>query len=302
MNKDYSRRSLLKNMAGSAAVLSTGMLIPASLRAEITKEQLKEDLLSLKVKGNINHSVCKWCYPKIALDDLCKAAKDIGLSSIELLGPEEWPTLKKYGLTCAMPWGAGKGIENGWNNPQLHDELLASFEDIIPKAANAGLKTIITFSGNRKGMSDEQGLENCAMGLKRLMKTAEKHKVTVTMELLNSKVNHKDYQCDNTKWGVELAKRIGSDRFKLLYDIYHMQIMEGDVIRTIQENHPYFSHYHTGGVPGRNEIDETQELHYPAIMKAIVATGFKGFVGQEFIPKHAEPLVSLRKSVQICDV
>lgn len=302
MNKEYSRRSLLKNMAGSAAVLSAGMLIPAGLRAEITKEQLKEDLLSLKVKGNINHSVCKWCYPKIALDDLCKAAKDIGLSSIELQGPEEWPIIKKYGLTCAMPWGAGKGIENGWNNPQLHDELLASFEDIIPKVANAGLDKIITFSGNRRGMSDEQGLENCAMGLKRLMKTAEKHKVTVTMELLNSKVNHKDYQCDNTKWGVELAKRIGSDRFKLLYDIYHMQIMEGDVIRTIQESHPYFSHYHTGGVPGRNEIDDTQELNYPAIMKAIVATGFKGFVGQEFIPKHAEPLVSLRKSVQICDV
>lgn len=301
MNK-YSRRNVLKNLAGSAAVLSTGMMIPAGLRAEVTKEQLKEDLLSLKVKGNINHSVCKWCYPKIALDDLCKAAKEIGLSSIELLGPEEWPTLKKYGLTCAMPWGAGKGIENGWNNPQLHDELLASFEDIIPKAANAGLDKIITFSGNRKGMSDEQGLENCAAGLKRLMKTAEKYKVTVTMELLNSKVNHKDYMCDTTKWGVDLAKRIGSDRFKLLYDIYHMQIMEGDVIRTINEYHPYFSHYHTGGVPGRNEIDDTQELYYPAIMKAIVATGFKGFVGQEFIPKHAEPLVSLKKSVQICDV
>jgi hydroxypyruvate isomerase len=302
MKKQYSRRSVLRNLAGSAAVLSTGMLLPAGLRAEITKEQLKEDLLSLKVKGNINHSVCKWCYPKIALDDLCKAAKEIGLSSIELQGPEEWPTIKKHGLTCAMPWGAGKGIENGWNNLQLHDELLASFEDIIPKVANAGLDKIITFSGNRKGMSDEQGLENCAIGLKRLMKTAEKHKVTVTMELLNSKVNHKDYMCDTTKWGVELAKQIGSDRFKLLYDIYHMQIMEGDVIRTINDFHPYFSHYHTGGVPGRNEIDDTQELNYPAIMKAIAATGYKGFVGQEFIPKHAEPLVSLKKSVQICDV
>ncbi len=302
MKKQYSRRNVLKSLAGSAALLSTGMLVPSGLRAEIAKEQMKEDLKSLKLKGRINHSVCKWCYPKIALEDLCKAAKDIGLASIELLGPEEWPTLKKYGLTCAMPWGAGKGIENGWNNPQLHNELLASFEEVIPKAANAGLDKIITFSGNRKGISDEQGLENCAMGLKRLMKTAEKHKVTVTMELLNSKVNHKDYQCDRTKWGVELAKRIGSDRFKLLYDIYHMQIMEGDVIATIKESHPYISHYHTGGVPGRNEIDETQELNYPAIMKAIVDTGYKGFVGQEFIPKHKEPLVSLRKSVQICDV
>jgi hydroxypyruvate isomerase len=302
MNKQYSRRSVLKNLAGSAAVLSTGMLVPAGLRAEITKEQLKEELQSLKLKGRINHSVCKWCYPNIPLDDLCKVAKEIGLSSIELQGPEEWPTIKKHGLTVAMPWGAGKGIENGWNNPALHDELLASFEDIIPKVANAGLDKIITFSGNRKGISDELGLENCAKGLKRLMKTAEKHKVTVTMELLNSKVNHKDYQCDNTKWGVELAKRIGSDRFKLLYDIYHMQIMEGDVIATIKQYHPYFSHYHTGGVPGRNEIDETQELYYPAIMKAIADTGYKGFVGQEFIPKHKEPLMSLRKSVEICDV
>jgi hydroxypyruvate isomerase len=302
MSKTYSRRNVLKNLAGSAALLSTGVLLPGVACAEPEKEQFKEEIMSLKLKGHVNHSVCKWCYPNIPLDDLCKASKDIGLSSIELQGPEEWPIIKKYGLTCAMPWGAGKGIENGWNNPALHNELLASFEDIIPKVANAGLDKIITFSGNRKGLSDEQGLENCAMGLKRLMKTAEKYKVTVTMELLNSKVNHKDYQCDHTKWGVELTKRIGSEQFKLLYDIYHMQIMEGDVIATIKEYHPYISHYHTGGVPGRNEIDETQELNYPAIMKAIVETGYKGFVGQEFIPKHKEPLVSLRKSVQICDV
>jgi hydroxypyruvate isomerase len=302
MSRTYSRRNVLKNLAGNAALLSTGVLLPGVIRAELEKEQFKEDLRLLKLKGHINHSVCKWCYPNIPLDELCKAAQDIGLSSIELQGPEEWPTIKKYGLTCAMPWGAGKGIENGWNNPALHHELLASFEDIIPKAAHAGLDKIITFSGNRRGLSDEQGLENCAMGLKRLMKTAEKYKVTVTMELLNSKVNHKDYQCDHTKWGVELAKRIGSEQFKLLYDIYHMQIMEGDVIATIREYHPYISHYHTGGVPGRNEIDETQELNYPAIMKAIAETGYKGFVGQEFIPKHKEPLVSLRKSVQVCDV
>jgi hydroxypyruvate isomerase len=302
MNKQFSRRAALKNLAGSAALLSTGMLLPAGVRAEMAKEQLKRTVTTPALKGRVNHSVCKWCYRDIPLEDLCKAAKVIGLSSIELLGPEEWPTLKKYGLTCAMPWGAGKGIENGWNNPQLHDELLASFEDVIPKAANAGFEKIITFSGNRKGLSDEQGLENCALGLKRLMKTAEKHKVTVTMELLNSKVNHKDYQCDHTKWGVELVKRVGSDHFKLLYDIYHMQIMEGDVIATIKEYHPFISHYHTGGVPGRNEIDETQELNYPAIMKAIVDIGYTGFVGQEFIPKHKEPLVSLKKSVQICDV
>ena len=298
MNKKISRRSVLKNLAGSAAFFSTAMILPGSARAS----EVNEPLTDLKLKGNINHSVCKWCYPKIELEDLCKAVKEMGMSSIELLGPEEWPTLKKHGLTCAMPWGAGKGIENGWNDLALHDELLASFENVIPKAANEGYEKIITFSGNRKGLSDEQGLENCTKGLKRLMKTAEKYKVTVSMELLNSKVNHKDYQCDHTKWGVELVKAVGSDRFKLLYDIYHMQIMEGDVIATINEYHPYISHYHTGGVPGRHEIDETQELNYPAIMKAIVATGFKGFVAQEFIPKNPDALASLKESIRICDV
>jgi len=298
MKKLLTRRSVLKNIAGSAAFISTSVALPSAARAEILKEEWKD----LKLKGNVNHSACKWCYPKISLEDLCKAAKDMGMASIELLGPEEWPTLKKYGLTCAMPWGAGKGIVDGWNNPALHDELLASFEDVIPKAANAGLEKIITFSGNRKGLSDEEGLKNCAAGLKRLMKTAEKHKVTVTMELLNSKVNHKDYQCDHTKWGVELAKMIGSERFKLLYDIYHMQIMEGDVIATIKQYHPYINHYHTGGVPGRAEIDETQELNYPAIVQAILATGYKGFVGQEFVPKRHDVLASLKQGIQICDV
>jgi hydroxypyruvate isomerase len=298
MKKQLSRRSVLKSITGGAAALSASMALPSAARAALLKEEWRD----LKLKGNINHSVCKWCYPKIELEDLCKAVKDMGMQSIELQGPAEWPIIKKHGLTCAMPWGAGKGIEQGWNNPALHDELLASFEDVIPKVAAAGLDKIITFSGNRKGMSDEQGMQNCATGLKRLMKTAEKYKVTVTMELLNSKVNHKDYQCDHTKWGAELAKMIGSERFKLLYDIYHMQIMEGDVIATIKEYHPYISHYHTGGVPGRNEINDTQELYYPAIMKAIIATGYKGFVGQEFIPKKPDALASLKESVQICDV
>lgn len=294
MKNNFTRRTALKSMAGGAAVVASAMLLPEPLRAAGLKE--------FKVKGNINHSVCKWCYQDIPLEDLCKAAKGIGLSSIELLGPDDWPTLKKYGLTCAMAWGAEKSLTEGFNEPKYHDELVASYEAMIPKVAAAGLNNLICFSGNRNGMSDEQGMKNCAVGLKRLIKTAEKHKVTLSMELLNSKVNHKDYMCDHTKWGVELAKMIGSDRFKLLYDIYHMQIMEGDVIRTIQENHPYISHYHTGGVPGRNEIDDTQELYYPAIMRAIVKTGYKGFVGQEFIPASGEPLVSLKESVVICDV
>jgi hydroxypyruvate isomerase len=201
-----------------------------------------------------------------------------------------------------MPWGAHKSLERGFNDLTYHDELIERYESIMPKVANAGFDKIICFSGNRNGMSDEQGMKNCATGLKRLMKSAEKHKVTVTMELLNSKVNHKDYQCDHTKWGVELAKMVGSDRFKLLYDIYHMQIMEGDVIATIKEYHPYINHYHTGGVPGRAEIDETQELNYPAIVKAILATGYKGFIAQEFIPKNPDALASLKKSIKICDV
>jgi hydroxypyruvate isomerase len=261
-----------------------------------------EAALSSDLKGKVNHSVCRWCYNSIPLEDLCKAAKNIGLTSIELTGPDEWPILKKYGLTSAMPNGAGKGIEKGFNDPQYHDELVASYEAIIPKVANAGLSQIICFSGNRNGLDDEKGIENCAIGLKRLMPIAEKHKVTVVMELLNSKVNHKDYQCDKTPWGAALCEKVGSERFKLLYDIYHMQIMEGDVIATIRKYHPYISHYHTGGVPGRNEIDETQELNYPAIMKAILDTGFKGYVAQEFIPKREDKIASLKQGVQICDV
>ncbi|HEX8532075.1 MAG TPA: TIM barrel protein, partial [Cytophagales bacterium] len=213
-----------------------------------------------------------------------------------------WPVLKKHGLTSAMPWGAGKGIVDGFNDPKLHDELIASYEAIFPKLAAAGLNQVICFSGNRKGLDDEQGIQNCAQGLKRLMKSAEKHKVTMVMELLNSKVDHKDYQCDHTAWGAELCKAVGSENFKLLYDIYHMQIMEGDVIRTIKDNYQYIAHFHTGGVPGRNEIDETQELNYPAIMKAIADLGYKGFVAQEFIPKREDKLASLRQGVQICDV
>lgn len=278
------------------AGLAVGLPVAESLQHRLTASDQATGL-----KGRVNHSVCRWCYSKIQFEDLCKAAKEIGLTSIELTGPDEWPILKKYGLTSAMPWGAGKGINDGFNDLKLHDELIASYEAIFPKLAAAGLDKVICFSGNRRGMSDEQGLENCAIGLKKLMASAEKHKVTMSMELLNSKVNHPDYMCDLSSWGVELCKRVGSENFKLLYDIYHMQIMEGDVIRTIQNNHQYFNHYHTGGVPGRNEIDDTQELYYPAIIKAIVATGYKGYLGQEFIPKR-DPLVSLKEGVIICDV
>ncbi|MDB5262114.1 MAG: hydroxypyruvate isomerase [Adhaeribacter sp.] len=295
MANNNSRRMALKKIAGTAAAVSLGTSLTNRLEAADT-------LVGEKLKGKINHSVCRWCYEKIPLEDLCKAAKNIGLQSIELVGPEEWPMLKKYGLTSALPWGAGMGIEKGFNDKQYHEALIKSYEEVIPKVAAAGFNQIICFSGNRKGMSDEQGMETAALGLKRLMPTAEKHKVTLVMELLNSKVNHKDYMCDRTHWGAALADKIGSDRFKLLYDIYHMQIMEGDVIATIKKFQKYISHYHTGGVPGRNEIDESQELYYPAIMKAIADTGFKGFVAQEFIPKREDKLASLKQGVQICDI
>lgn len=295
MHQPSSRRSALKKIAGGAAVALAGTTL--SHRIEAAESRLDD-----KLKGRVNHSVCRWCYREIELEDLCKAANQIGLTSIELTGPEEWPLLKKYGLTSAMPWGAGKGIEEGFNNPQLHDELVKSYSEVIPKAAAAGLNQIICFSGNRRGLDDEKGIENCAIGLKKIMPIAEKYKVTMVMELLNSKVNHKDYQCDRTHWGAALCDKVGSDRFKLLYDIYHMQIMEGDVIATIQKFQKYISHYHTGGVPGRNEIDDTQELNYPAIMKAILDTGFKGYVAQEFIPKREDKIASLKQGVEICDV
>lgn len=288
-----TRRSILTTSTGALAA------------TQLTQRLSAADTAS-GMKGHINHSVCKWCYAKTSLEDLCKSAKDIGLNSIELLGPDDWSILKKYNLTCAMASnpvidGLG-GITKAFNRVEHHDKLIQAYEDILPKAAAAGLQNVICFSGNRDGMNDEQGMDNCATGLKRLMAVCEKHKVTLVMELLNSKVNHKDYMCDHSAWGVELCKKVGSERFKLLYDIYHMQIMEGDVIATIKKQNSYFAHYHTGGVPGRAEIDESQELYYPAIMKAIVDTGFKGFVAQEFIPKRDDKLGSLKQGVRICDV
>ncbi len=293
--KNSSRRSALKKMAAATALAIAGSSL-------VNRISAAENAMDNKLKGVVNHSVCRWCYQSIPLDDLCQAAKNIGLTSVELVGPEEWPTLKKYGLTSALPWGAGMGITKGFNDPQYHEALIKSYEEVIPNAAAAGFKQIICFSGNRNGLNDEQGIKNCAAGLKKLMPVAEKYKVTVIMELLNSKVNHKDYQCDHTVWGAALVDSVGSDRFKLLYDIYHMQIMEGDVIATIKKYQQYITHYHTGGVPGRNEIDETQELNYSAIIKAIYETGYKGYVAQEFVPKRDDKIASLKQGVQICDV
>ena len=254
------------------------------------------------LKGNIRHSVCSWCYPDLSLDELCLLAKDIGLVGIDLIGPEGWPTLKKHGLISTMCNGAELSLTEGFNHIEYHPQLIANYGRQIELVAAAGYTNLICFSGNRNGMDDETGLQNCVAGLKQILPLAEEKGVVIQMELFNSKVDHPDYMCDNTAWGIELCKRLDSPNFKLLYDIYHMQIEEGDIIRTIRENHRYFGHYHTAGVPGRHEIEENQELFYPAIMKAIVETGYEGFVAQEFIPTREDPTESLRKAIALCDV
>lgn len=286
------RRNFLQQGAvASAALLSTGALKAAPSGP------------ARKPAGNrINHSVCYWCYGSIPLDEFLGNLASLGIPAIDLVGPDEFPLLKKHGIHAAMCWGAGKGIVEGWNDPRLHAELIADYTEKIPLIAEAGFTNLICFSGNRNGMDDMTGLQNCVDGLSKIMPVAEKYGVVLQMELLNSKVDHKDYMCDSTLWGVELCKRLGSGHFKLLYDIYHMQIMEGDVIRTIREYHPYIGHYHTGGNPGRHEIDETQELYYPAIMRAIADTGYTGFVAQEFIPSWEDKLAALKQGIEICDI
>ena len=291
-----NRRLAIKNLAASA--LSLGVV--EAMAAPIATD--------MKLKGNIKHSVSRWCYGSIPFEELCQICKDLGIKSIELTGPEEWPILNKYGLTSAMGWGnwpKGTGLESFLNKTENHDALVAFYTDLIPQAAAMGVTNLICFSGNRRGLSDYQGLLNCQKGLKRIMPIAEKNNVTITMELLSSRDSHPDYQCDNVEWGAVLCEMVGSERFKMLYDIFHMQSMHGDHIRNIRRYGKYISHYHTGGMPGRHEIDETQEIYYPAIMKALVESGYKGFVGQEFIPTpkdKAGMVDSLRKAILICDV
>jgi hydroxypyruvate isomerase len=298
MNKINSRREALKNLA--AGTLAAGTL--TSL-ASFTETHMEDNYA---LKGNINHSVCQWTYNFLSLDELCIEVKKLGLNAIDLIAPKDWPILQKYNLQCSMCYTAGKiSLTEGWNNKEFHAGLIRDFTEAIPLVAKAGYRNLICFSGNRNGMDDETGMNNCVEGLKQIMGLAEKNSVIIQMELFNSKVNHPDYMCDKSAWGVELCKKIGSPNFKLLYDIYHMQINEGDVIRTITNNHQYFGHYHTAGVPGRHEIDETQELYYPAIIKAILATGYKGWVAQEFMPTgkgNKEKIAALKKAVKICDV
>ncbi len=290
------RRKALKNLASGVA----GLTVAGKLSASIFEE---ENLKGLK--GNINHSVCQWTYSFLTLEELCAVVKKTGFAAIDLVGPKGWPTLKSNGIYSSMCNGAEISLVKGWNDKQYHTTLIKNYTEHIELVAQAGYKNLICFSGNRNGMDDETGMKTCVEGFKKIMSLAEEKGVTIQMELFNSKVDHKDYMCDKSAWGIELCKRIGSPNFKLLYDIYHMQINEGDVIRTIHDNHQYFGHYHTAGVPGRHEIDESQELFYPAIMKAIHATGYKGYVAQEFMPtgkENADKIAALKKAIKICDV
>ena len=295
MPDSHNRRKAIKNL-----VLGGSAVVGASAISWADKG------MDRSLKGNINHSVCQWTYNFLPLEELCKAVKKIGFSAIDLIAPKDWPMLQKYNIYSSMCYIGGKvSLTEGFNDKKFHDQVVKDYLEVIPLMVKAGYKDVICFSGSRNGMDDETGWKNCVEGLQKIMPTAEKNGITVHMELLNSKVNHKDYMCDRTPWGVELCKRLGSANFKLLYDIYHMQIDEGDVIRTIKDNAAYIGHYHTGGVPGRHEIDDSQELYYPAIMKAIIATGYKGYVAQEFIPTgkdDKEKIASLKNAVKICDV
>jgi hydroxypyruvate isomerase len=296
MNNNSSRRQALKQLAvGSVAMAAA----PLSLLANDDNDTM------YKLKGNVNHSVCQWTYGFLSLEELCVVAKKIGLKAIDLIGPKQWHILKKHGLDSSMCNGAQISLTEGWNDKQYHTTLIKNYTEHINLVADAGYKNLICFSGNKKGMDDETGLKNCVEGLKQIMALAEKKGVIIQIEVFNSKVDHQDYMADNTKWTIELCKRLGSPNFKILYDIYHMQISEGDIIATIKKNHEYFGHYHTAGVPGRNEIDASQELNYPAIIKAVVETGFKGYLAQEFIPtakENSDKIKALKTAVKLCDV
>ena len=291
------RRTLIKSLATSAAAITVGNPIKANTHSFMQDEP--------NLKSRIKQSVCRWTYDFLSLDTLCKTVKKIGFTAIDLVGPKEWNVLKENGIYSSMCNGAEISLTEGWNDKQYHSTLIKNYSDHIDLVSRAGYKNLICFSGNKKGMDDETGLKNCAEGLKKIMAVAEEKNVVIQMEVFNSKVNHPDYMADNTKWTIELCKRIGSPNFKILYDIYHMQISEGDIIATIKKEYPYFGHYHTAGVPGRHEINETQELFYPAIIRAIIDTGYKGYLAQEFIPTgktEKEKVAALKDAVRRCDV
>ena len=282
-----SRRHLLKTTA-AAALVSTA----------VSHAARTEDKPPVS-HGRLKQSVCRWCFSSTPLDELAQAAKGMGLIGLDLMTPDEFPVLQKHGLICTMT--RTHSLTKGLNDPANHRSCLQKINNAIEATAAAGYRNVICFSGNRNGLDDRTGMQNCLAALKEIVPVAEKAGVILNMELLNSRVNHPDYMCDRSEWGIELVKQVGSDHFRLLYDIYHMQIMEGDIIRSIEQNHQYFGHYHTAGNPGRHELDDRQELNFPAICRAVVDTGFDGYFAQEFIPT-ADPLKSLAEAVRLCDV
>ena len=284
-----SRRNVLKSVLSGATM------------ASLSSVSWSQQNAAIKRKGNIRQSVSRWCYQKIPLDKLCAYATEIGLKAVDLLNPDEFEVPARYGLVCSMGYGGGGEIRSAMNRVENHAKLEEGFRKYIPVAAKAGVPNVITFSGNRNGMSDEEGVKNTIAGLNRVKKIAEDHGVTICLELLNSKVDHHDYMCDHTAWGVQVVQAVNSPRVKLLYDIYHMQIMEGDLVRTIQKNIDWIAHFHTGGVPGRHELDGAQEVQWDGVMRGIAATNFRGYVAHEFVPKR-DPLASLREAADLCDV
>jgi len=288
-----SRRNLMR---------TTSMIAAGAVAARLTGRTQAVEMDQIEcvaTKGRIKQSVSRWCYGKWSLDELCEVSKRLGIKAIDLLGPGDFATVKKHGLICSLV--NTHSLTNGLAEKKFHQGCLAKIRESIDAASDAGFPNVISFPGNRRGIPDDVGVENSVEALKKVAGYAEKKKVTIVLEYLNSKVNHKDYMFDNMAWGVEVCKRVGSDRVKILYDVYHAQIMEGDIIRTIRDFNEYIGHYHTGGNPGRNEIDDTQELYYPAIMKAIAKTGFDGYVAHEFVPKR-DPLQGLTYATRICDV
>ena len=284
-----SRRNVLKSVLSGATI------------ASLPSVSWSQDSAPIKRKGNIRQSVSRWCYQKIPLDKLCAYAAEIGLKAVDLLNPDEFEVPARYGLICSMGYAGGGEIGSAMNRVENHAKIEEGFRKYIPLAAKAGVPNVITFSGSRNGISDEEGAKNTIAGLNRVKKIAEDHGVTISIELLNSKVDHKDYMCDHSTWGVQVVQAVNSPRVKLLYDIYHMQIMEGDLVRTIQKNIDWIAHFHTGGVPGRHELDATQEVQWDGVMRGIAATSFQGYVAHEFVPTR-DPLTSLREAVDLCDV
>ena len=287
MTRDLSRREAL----GALGALTAGVaLAPRGALAESASEARA---------SRLKQSVSRWCYAKIPLDDLCESAKSIGYKSVELLSEPDWPVVKKHGLDCAMANGFGQ-IPVGFNRPDNHDKLVDDATRMLPIVAAAGIPNIVVFSGNRAGISDGEGIANCITGLKRVMPLAEQHGVTLCLEMLNSKVDHKDYQADHTAWAVQVVQGVASPRLKLLYDIYHMQIMEGDIIRTIRQREAHRPLPHRRRPRPRRDRRHAGAL-LPSVMQAIADTGFTGYVGQEFVPKR-DPVASLRQAYEICDV